>query len=100
MSIFEENIKILLKNKFAGEKDVFSDIKPSQELKIIQTPSGYPSAIYKDIYIHSRHNPFREAENLINKQIPEQVSLCIFYGFGLGYTVEHFIKNCLPKIRK
>jgi len=91
MSIFENNIYALLKNQSTDKQELFSGIKPSTELEIINTPSGFPSAIYKGIYIHSRHNPPREAQNLITRQIPKQVSLCIFYGFGLGYLVENFI---------
>ncbi|MBP1925713.1 hypothetical protein J2Z76_001574 [Sedimentibacter acidaminivorans] len=48
------------------------------------------------IYLHSKYNPFREAESIINKLEEENVDKdthVIFYGIGLGYHLDVFIKR-------
>ncbi|MDK2978405.1 MAG: hypothetical protein PWP52_1119 [Bacteroidales bacterium] len=49
----------------------------------------------KSVYIHSKYNPIREAEAIIDKLSKDQVinehSHVVFYGIGLGYHIESFI---------
>lgn len=51
----------------------------------------------KDYYLHSRYNPLREAEAIINKleekEKIDENSYVIFYGLGLGYHIEVFTKR-------
>jgi hypothetical protein len=39
----------------------------------------------KKIYLHSRYNPLKEAENLKDKFIPDKFNMVIILGSGLGY---------------
>lgn len=51
----------------------------------------------KDYYLHSKYDPLREAEAIINKleekEKIDENSHVIFYGLGLGYHVEVFTKR-------
>ena len=44
------------------------------------------------VYLHSRYDPVREADRLVRESTPPGVSLGVFYGFGLGYLVESFVR--------
>lgn len=51
----------------------------------------------QSIYLHSKYNPIREAQAIINKfkekeNIDENTHI-IFYGLGLGYHIDLFIKE-------
>jgi hypothetical protein len=90
MSIIEDNIATLLKSHPYLELQLA--IEPEQGLVIMQSLSGQPTATYKGFYVHSKHNPEREARTLMESEIRSEVSSCVFFGFGLGYQVEAFIK--------
>ncbi len=90
MTYFEQNLNALLKNNSGIRKDFISGIQPNPDITVEDTVSGMPTALYRDKYIHSRHNPYKEAQNVIASQVPAKVSLCIFYGIGLGYLPEAF----------
>ncbi|MBN2439822.1 MAG: motility associated factor glycosyltransferase family protein, partial [Spirochaetales bacterium] len=51
------------------------------------------SGKYKGHYIHSRHNPLRESTQLIERETKGDISCALFYGFGLGYHIEAFMKK-------
>src|SRR5690554_6568793 len=48
----------------------------------------------KKLYIHSKYNPLREAESIIEeyKELKDN-STVVFYGVGLGYHIDLFIKR-------
>jgi len=51
----------------------------------------------KSLYLHSKYDPIREAETIIDKleereEIDDE-SQVIFYGLGLGYHIDSFIKR-------
>jgi hypothetical protein len=88
MSIYEDNTAVLLKNTpyLSG----ILQISKSKELELIATPSGFISGKFRGLSIHSRHNPLREAAQLIEREAGENISSALFYGFGLGYQAEAF----------
>ncbi|OFV70013.1 6-hydroxymethylpterin diphosphokinase MptE-like protein [Acetobacterium wieringae] len=51
----------------------------------------------KAIYVHSKYNPQREAQTIVDKlsadQVIDEVSHVVFYGIGLGYHIEAFISQ-------
>ncbi len=63
------------------------------ELEILPTPSGQPTGRLGALYLHSRYDPAREADRLVRESTPPGVSLGVFYGFGLGYLVESFVRD-------
>lgn len=65
-------------------------------VKIEETKNGYKTiSIRKDgknIYIHSKYNPIREAEAIIEEyEDIDPNSSVIFYGVGLGYHIDIFL---------
>jgi len=93
MTYFTNNVKLLLEQNDGLTEKLLNSIQPHPEVTVKSTPSGFPTALYKNNYIHSRYNPYKEAENIIRAQVPENVSICIFYGLGLGYLPETFISQ-------
>lgn len=49
-------------------------------------------------YLHSKYNPIREAEtiidNLIESENIDEDSYVIFYGLGMGYHIDEFTRKC------
>lgn len=58
------------------------------------------SQVEQSVYLHSKYDPVREAETLINKvsakEVIDENTHVIFYGVGLGYHIETFLKH-FPK---
>ncbi len=92
MSIFTDNISVIRK-KLPELK--INDINLENNLTFFNSKSGNISAKLKGIYIHSKFDPVKEANNIIEKECKGEIKLCIFYGFGLGYHIQCFL-NKLP----
>lgn len=67
-------------------------------IKIEETKNGCKTLSIKKeekwVYLHSKYNPIREAEAIIDeyKDIKEETSV-IFYGVGLGYHIDAFLEK-------
>lgn len=72
--------------------------KESFTVNVEETKSGHKTIwIEKDckkVYIHSKYNPIREAEAIVEeyKDIEEN-STVVFYGTGMGYHIDLFLKK-------
>lgn len=64
---------------------------------IEETKKGEKTLYYKNndkkIYFHSKYNPIREAEAIIEEYKDVKDSNVIFYGTGLGYHIDLFVQN-------
>ncbi|MGS2778880.1 6-hydroxymethylpterin diphosphokinase MptE-like protein [Robertmurraya sp. GLU-23] len=99
--MFERNL-IWLSRKFSIDTDLMREFKGSHEQDsyvLISTKIDKPSIqINKDTkrtLIHSKYDPLKEAEMIIN-QYKDQILIkdnILFYGIGLGYHIEIFLKN-------
>ncbi|RLD36067.1 MAG: hypothetical protein DRI73_01380 [Bacteroidetes bacterium] len=88
MSFLEKNIEIL-STKYPGFKtEILDKYQSGGDLLISISKSGMPTAKVEGKFIHSNREPVREAERLINSEIPENISSCIVEGFGLGYYID------------
>ncbi len=48
----------------------------------------------KKVYLHSKYNPIREGETIVNQYSNiEDNTTIIFYGVGLGYHIDLFLKK-------
>jgi hypothetical protein len=90
MTWFDRNIKALLTHNRGLNKEYFYTVAANPHVKIVQSACGLPTATYDDKYIHSRRDPYKEAEDIIAAQVPSRVTVGIFYGMGLGYLPEAF----------
>lgn len=94
MNLYEANRQHLetLFPRFKAE--VFEPYSPSDDLIIEQNRAGTVSAQLQGRWVHSKHNPYREAERLIDSSFRESTShLAVFLGFGLGYHIEEFFRR-------
>jgi hypothetical protein len=92
VSFLEHNLDILRIRYPEFKKEVQDIYKADDQLIISTSKSGMPTAIVQGKFIHSNHQPEREAERLVDSQIPENISACLVEGFGLGYFVEAILK--------
>ncbi len=96
-TIFNNNLASLLENHRQLDPAIFSRSSSGQQLEAVATPAGPPTAILAGNYLHSRYDPVREAQKLISREVSKEVSVVIFYGFGLGYLVAAFLE-AFPQI--
>lgn len=72
--------------------------------EVINGRRGYPTLRIteadKEYFIHSQYDPWREAQQLIEKyaEAIEQAEHIIFYGVGLGYHVKYVAENYPTKL--
>ena len=91
MNFREENLRILSEKnpQFREELEKNSPL----ELEPFRASSGEITAKRKGIYIHSRIDPVKEADRLIAASADSSTDTVIFFGFGLGYSVESFFRS-------
>lgn len=65
--------------------------KFDNNIVVEDTRSGDKTMIYKNTYIHSKHNPAREANKLL-RQIDKN-NLYIFAGIGMAYLLEELVQR-------
>lgn len=81
-------------------------ISDSIQKKIIQavalgdqesTRTEFPTLKINNVYFHSKQDPLKEAERLIQNLKDEEQTLFLFFGAGLGYAVKQALdtKNCI-----
>ena len=70
--------------------------RDTPDVETTETRDGSVSLRYHGSWLHSRHAPVREAARLIEHSIPETCPFCLFYGFGLAYHLEEFVR-CHPE---
>ncbi len=83
-----------LERLFPGLREtVLRQAKPRTDFQVVPTRCGAPTAVLNGVYLHSRHDPVREAERLVRHQLSSDGGTCVFLGFGLGYHVEAYIRH-------
>ncbi len=60
--------------------------KCSSEIVIETAKDNSPTAKWKNLYLHSKYNPLREAQNLISSYNENENKAFVFIGMGLGYA--------------
>jgi len=91
----------LLKTRFPIVWTKLKEIEKNTNPKLVRVGSsenGTPNLIIKKgrkkIFLHDKSDPIREAELLIDQQQEiEDYSDILFYGIGLGYQINAFIKK-------
>ena len=57
-------------------------------IEIMTTPSGAPTARRDGVFLHGRHDPARDADGQVKREIDAACTAVIAVGFGLGYGPE------------
>lgn len=90
-------LKYLNQNTLNKLKDVEGNMNESS-IKVEESKKGNKTLFTENegnkTYIHSKYNPIREAESIIEeyKEIEENTTV-IFYGTGLGYHINLFLEK-------
>ena len=93
MRFLEDNLAALaarfpeLSRRLAEPSDGEADIE------IIPGASGMPAARYRGTWLHSRHDPRREAAGQVARDVENGATTGILLGFGLGYAAEEFLSR-------
>ena len=69
------------------------EVKFSNEIEFETAKNGSLTAKRKNLLLHSKYNPEKEADSLVNSFDPEKKDTAIFLGFGLGYGLVEFAKK-------
>ncbi len=91
MSFFSSNIEAL-RRRFPELADIISASSADTRISFCPSRSGPPSANLGDLAIHSRYDPEAEARRS-NASFPQEAQACVFFGFGLAYHVEAFLRE-------
>lgn len=91
-TVFEQNLAALGPVLDGQSYHLLATARPSEELEVIQSRSGLPTARFGGALLYSLHDPFREAVRLVEGQVEEGARVCLFYHFGLGYHPEAFLR--------
>lgn len=94
MTARERNERMFLERYPEGGAALFESFPVEREFEIVPTPSGHPSARSRGVYLHSRHDPVKEAQRLVSGELARgEPRPAVFYGFGLGYQVEAYLTH-------
>jgi hypothetical protein len=97
-----DNLNFLRKNyPHIWSQHNFSSLEESSAadcFQIVDAHNQLPTLLYIDgsqkFYIHSKYDPLREGQQLISKyENIAEYDHVFFYGIGLGYHIEEFIKK-------
>ncbi|NBC30804.1 MAG: DUF115 domain-containing protein [Spirochaetes bacterium] len=92
MTVLDENLTALASLAPAVARKL-ANIDPSPELSLEDSHSGVPTARLGSHYLHSRHDPVREAERIAERSRRNQADGYVIYGFGLGYLADAIIRQ-------
>lgn len=90
-SIWNKNYS-LFKERFP-ELSNSLEVKFSNEIEFETAKNGSLTAKRKNLLLHSKYNPEKEAGSLVNSFDSEKKDTAIFLGFGLGYGPVEFAKK-------
>ena len=86
MTLLEKNVSALSDGRTGDIGSAVLAAAPCSEFRVVASRTGEPTATYHGVYLHSRHDPRREAERACAAMgVP---GVRVFVGFGLGYHVE------------
>ncbi len=91
MSVLQRNLRAL-EEKNPDAPALLSRYSPREDVSFTPSSAGPPTAVAGSVYLHSRHDPIREADRLVRSALESDARFFLFYGFGLGYLVERFLE--------
>jgi hypothetical protein len=99
MKINQNNFDILKKRFSRVYESVNSDADDSM-ISVVESKNGPVPKIKiegRELFIHSRFEPFKEAERFIAEIDPVNFDLFIVFGFGFGYHLEVLLAKMTPE---
>ncbi len=74
-----------------GTQSLFDAVPPSYHIE--ETRSGNPTLRVKETYVHSRHDPLRDASRAVEDTSSFTRNGCLFAGIGLAYIPELYARK-------
>ena len=95
--IYRKNISVLKKN-YPEIAEEIEKIKIPENFIFIETKTGKKTLQIKinkkeSILLHSRYDPVKESENIINRFIQQNYDVLIIGGFGLGFLCKAALRT-------
>lgn len=84
----EENLRALSSHHPRAARLLADAPAEESEVRVLETPSGHPTAVDHGLSVHSRHDPVIEADRQAARDIDRDATSLIVMGFGLGYATE------------
>jgi len=89
-TFFEKNNAFFRKH----QPELVSKILPPDKLRNVRfDEKPHPNVLFREKPFHSRRDPKKEAETLVSGLTVRKGYLFIFFGIGLGYHIEHFMRT-------
>lgn len=92
---FVDNVA-LLKEKYPFLINRINLNGENTAVQVVETKSGHSTLAVNRSgntdYLHSKYNPVHEAEKFIEQYVNAEHNHVLFYGVGLGYHIEWFVK--------
>lgn len=85
---FEVNTKNLSGLFPRFEEEILDSYTSAEGAEIIPSKTGFPTCTAGGKLLHSRHDPVREAERIIERNYAPEADCIVLLGFGLGYYAE------------
>ena len=98
--IFQKNMSVIAqRDPDLAQRILNQNIEDPLTFELTKSKDGSTNMLIRkngcDIHLHSRFNPIKEAEQLVNGVFEEQRNYYIVYGLGLGYPLEELFKKTL-----
>ena len=91
MSVLERNLAALAGRSEDFLRRLAEPSDPRADIEVVSSASGAPTARYRGTWLHSRHDPRREAAGQVARELDGEATTGIALGFGLGYAAEEFL---------
>ena len=95
-NVLDNNLDILRKNHSFAVRTI-NNLNQKSGINVVESKTGLPVPIAerdgKKLYIHSRFDPYKEAQRFIEGIDTAGFNLFIVLGFGFGYHVELLLEQ-------
>ena len=88
MSLLERNLKALAEHHPCAHQVLAQPAEGDSRVRVVDTVSGFPTAVVDGIFLHSRYDPRRDAAAQVEREIEPETTAVVVLGFGLGYGAE------------
>ena len=88
MSPWESNLKALAEHHPHAHEALAHPAEGDSRVRVVDTVSGFPTAVVDGIFLHSRYDPRRDAAAQVEREIEPGATAVVVLGFGLGYGAE------------
>ncbi len=97
MSGYYKNNLLSLKERFPRAYTLL-EAAETGEIEKVTGRGGVPTLRFKGRFLHSKLDPQKEAERIIQRSVDPGAEVHVFMGFGYGYHIEEYLRSRPKKI--